>query len=317
MYTSHYHSSVDPVLWEEREADSARREIALQEIREAADAWYGPEGPQPRFTMFADTEGRSMEEERARQLFLKLSSPFPIEQVEVRPGAFNGDKTKAVALAYVDSRRYQERLDQVFGPFNWTVEYRLATAESVVCRLTIHNISKEDVGECEKKDERGKVEENQFTTMCAQAFKRACAAFGLGRYLYTHLPQVWADVKNQKYFENPRKVVEEMYKKGGIDKAYLALPEHQPVKAPGREQITEFIESGAVTTASRIPPMDHQIYRTFKQGAEKCQTVDDLVKLWACVQKEVAAGGMEKATLEACVRIKDQRKNELLAGTST
>ncbi len=35
------------------------------------------------------------------------------------------------------------------------------------------------------------------TTALAQAFKRACAAFGLGRYLY-FLPQVWCDYDAEK-----------------------------------------------------------------------------------------------------------------------
>jgi hypothetical protein len=41
------------------------------------------------------------------------------------------------------------------------------------------------------------IEENAATTAEAQAFKRACSAFGLGRYLYS-VPQVWADYDSSK-----------------------------------------------------------------------------------------------------------------------
>ena len=38
-------------------------------------------------------------------------------------------------------------------------------------------------------------EHSQATSAAMQAFKRACAAFGLGRYLYTDLPQIWAEAE--------------------------------------------------------------------------------------------------------------------------
>ena len=64
-------------------------------------------------------------------------------------------------------------------------------------------------GEADPKDK------NAGTVAEAQAFKRACVAFGLGRYLYD-LAQVWArgsgDSKSFK-FENPARIVDEMRRK--------------------------------------------------------------------------------------------------------
>lgn len=40
-----------------------------------------------------------------------LRAPFPITAIELKPGAVNREKTKALALAYVDARAYQDRLD--------------------------------------------------------------------------------------------------------------------------------------------------------------------------------------------------------------
>jgi len=143
-----------------------------------------------------------------------LSAPFHPSLVELKPGATNGDKTKALALAYVDARHYQQRLDDTAGPDNWTVEFRPVSERSTVCRLTIYGVVREDVGEAEPSDP------NQATSAAMQAFKRACAGFGLGRYLYTDLPQVWADAevkgRNTVVIKDMPGVVAQMYQRAGI-----------------------------------------------------------------------------------------------------
>jgi len=53
----------------------------------------------------------------------KLFDPFPPSQVSWRVGATNKDKTKGIALAYIDARDVMDRLDDVCGPENWQVEY--------------------------------------------------------------------------------------------------------------------------------------------------------------------------------------------------
>ena len=51
-----------------------------------------------------------------------LARPFPLDSVQVRPGAVAGDGTAAIALPYVDWRLYAERLDQVVGTANWSIQ---------------------------------------------------------------------------------------------------------------------------------------------------------------------------------------------------
>jgi hypothetical protein len=134
--------------------------------------------------------------------------------VEVKPGATSEGTGKALALAYVDARHYQQRLDDVAGPENWSVEYRPVSERAVLCRLTILGVVREDVGEEAAGDP------NQTTSAAMQSFKRACAAFGLGRYLYTDLPQLWVEAekfgKNWK-IKNQRGAVQQMYDNAGID----------------------------------------------------------------------------------------------------
>jgi hypothetical protein len=142
-----------------------------------------------------------------------LCAPFPPEVVELKPGAVSEEKKRALALAYVDARYYQSRLDSVVGPSNWQVAYRPWGERGVICSLTVFGVTREDVGEAETGDP------NQATSAAMQSFKRACAAFGLGRYLYTDLPQMWVDAEQRGrtwVIANAPGTVREMYAQAGI-----------------------------------------------------------------------------------------------------
>lgn len=139
-----------------------------------------------------------------------LSEPFPFDAVAVKPGVLSRDGSRGLALAFVDPRAYMERLDAVVGPEHWSVSYQIAPL-GVVCRLTILGHVREDVGDFPPEDDP-----NRMTSAAMQAFKRCCAAFGLGRYLY-HLPQVWADYDDaRKSFKDPAAVVAQVYRLAGL-----------------------------------------------------------------------------------------------------
>lgn len=134
-----------------------------------------------------------------------LCKPFAQSLIELKPGATTHDKKRALATPYVDLRAYQTRLDRIVGPAGWSVEYRAHGDRAVICRLTILGVVREDVGECSPADE------NAATSAVAQAFKRTCAAFGLGRYLYS-LPAIWGDYDpDRKCLKNIPAIVAEMY----------------------------------------------------------------------------------------------------------
>lgn len=134
------------------------------------------------------------------QILDALQEPFPSHEVEFKPGATNREKTKALALAYVDSRPYIQRLNLVCP--DWNDEYQVMILPDrvvVLCRLTIAGVTRTGDGECllSGGEEGERAEPNAVTTASAQAFKRACVKFGLGAYLYA-LPQVWCDYDAQK-----------------------------------------------------------------------------------------------------------------------
>lgn len=121
-----------------------------------------------------------------------LLEPFPGEMIEWKPQATTKDKKRALAAAYVDPRRYQERLDTVVpGQWQTRVEFGGAHGAVVKIALTICGVTRENVGEADPN------EANTVTTAFAQGFKRCCADFGLGRYLY-FLPQKWCEYDDQK-----------------------------------------------------------------------------------------------------------------------
>lgn len=161
-----------------------------------------------------------------------LSAPFSLEEIDFLPGATTQDKKKALAMPFADVRSYQERLDSVFGPDGWSTHVEQVGERAVSCELQIrlpdagnkdmpyHYVVKSDVGECHRKKRKKQgdqwvedgYEDNIYTSAYGQAFKRACTALGIGRYLYDKSLQIWADYDSQKRkFINPDRLRKEMF----------------------------------------------------------------------------------------------------------
>lgn len=132
----------------------------------------------------------------------RLQEPFPPEAHDFKPQATTRDNKRAMGVPYVDPRLYQERLDAV-DPL-WTSQIEVQTLQNrvfVVSTVTVLGRSRSATGESmlQSVNRRGEVteENNPLTSAEAQAFKRACTAHGLGRYLYG-LPKWWADYDDQR-----------------------------------------------------------------------------------------------------------------------
>lgn len=129
----------------------------------------------------------------------ELRKPFHPSAITWKPGAVKGDR--ALALAYGDLRAYMNRLDEVCGS-DWSVAYEPWGDDRIICRLTIADVTRSSTGETNAESERSEI---GGTVAEAQAFKRACAMFGLGRYLY-NLPTGWADFdpKTKRFTEKAK-----------------------------------------------------------------------------------------------------------------
>lgn len=115
----------------------------------------------------------------------KLKQPFDPDIIHWRVGATTQDKSKGIALAYVDARDVMKRFDDVCGDL-WQVEYPFEGC----CRIGV-KIGDEwlwrsnGAGETQVEGEKGRY---------SDAFKRAAVLWGPARYLY-YLPNEWVALK--------------------------------------------------------------------------------------------------------------------------
>jgi hypothetical protein len=112
-------------------------------------------------------------------VFTQLKAPIDPKRVSWRVGSTNADKTKGLALAYIDARDVMERLDAVVGPASWQDRYEVHGSKTI-CYLSIlidgNWITKADAaGDSDVEAEKGAI---------SDSFKRAAVKWGVGRYLY-------------------------------------------------------------------------------------------------------------------------------------
>jgi hypothetical protein len=122
----------------------------------------------------------------------KLGEPFPPERVEWRAGSTNQDKSKALALAYIDSRAVMDRFDDAVGPENWQNDYRTGPDGGVLAGIGIR-IGGEWVWKWDG------AENSDFEGVkggLSDSFKRAAVKWGIGRYLYD-VPAIWVDCEQR------------------------------------------------------------------------------------------------------------------------
>jgi hypothetical protein len=133
-----------------------------------------------------------------------LSAPFDPANVKFKPAVVSG--SRALALAYVDARAIQDRLDEVLGVEGWQDDYEALADGSVICRLKLKLgqrwITKVDVGGPSEQPDGG----DRMKAAFSDALKRAAVKFGIGRYLY-RLPSQWVDYDPQRrQFVQPPKL---------------------------------------------------------------------------------------------------------------
>ena len=123
-----------------------------------------------------------------------LRRPFNVEEISFKPGGGHGGSK--MALFHADMRSYYDRLDEVFP--DWASDSdTIICGDRAICTvwLEVNGVIRSDVGEqslhfgfnsAKPKDP------NAITSAKAQAFKRACTAFGVGAYLYG-FKNIWGE----------------------------------------------------------------------------------------------------------------------------
>jgi hypothetical protein len=146
--------------------------------------------------------------EQIKEFVALLEVPFDPGVIEWRvtnTSKGNGH-SRGQVIPYADQRAYTDRLNALFTPAGWTRKYTVHTSANfqrakdqkttakvfVTCDLTIFGIGSHSATGEEWADD-----ENAGTSAEAQAFKRSCACFGLGRYLY-YFTGIWVDLDDRK-----------------------------------------------------------------------------------------------------------------------
>jgi hypothetical protein len=150
-------------------------------------------------------------DERIRQIIHDLEVPFDPHVIEWRVTNTAKDKRRGQVMPYADQRAYTDRLNALLTPAGWTRKYTVHTSANfqrgkdqktvakifVTCELTIFALGTHSATGEEWADD-----DNAGTSAEAQAFKRACSCFGLGRYLY-YFTGIWVDIDDRK---RPKKI---------------------------------------------------------------------------------------------------------------
>lgn len=119
------------------------------------------------------------------------------DEIEVREGNKNKDKTRKTLLLYKDARCDMARLDEQFTQYGWQRDHKDIHGVSY-CGVSLRDpktgewVTKWDAGANDNEGSMGQKGE------ASDSFKRACVNWGIGRELYT-APQMWVDAKIPTY----------------------------------------------------------------------------------------------------------------------
>lgn len=146
------------------------------------------------------------DDDQLARLVEALEVPFDPSLIEWRVQNRSDNNRRGQIFPYADPRAYTDRLNKLFTPAGWTRKYVVVASSTfershdkkviakvfVTSELTIFGINTNS-----GTGEAWADENNALTSAEAQAFKRACSCFGLGRYLYD-FEGVWADLDGQQ-----------------------------------------------------------------------------------------------------------------------
>lgn len=205
-------------------------------------------------------------------LLKKLREPFRKEELEFRVGATNNDKSMGLALAYIQARAIQNRLDELFGVDGWTVSYKEISA-GFICSLSI-KINDRWVT---KEDGAGMTEYESVKGGISNAFKRvASSGFGIGRYLY-NAKKNWYPIRQQG--------------RGYVFTETPALELNTEIEIKKREDIDKIVERAE---KSKI---------VIDFGKYKGMTLDKIYEKDKSYIKYLKENAKDKKILEACIEL--------------
>lgn len=149
---------------------------------------------------------KSQKVKTTEDLMFELAKPFPRESIEWRVQRTTKDGTAGLALAYVNARTVQDRLNEVMGS-NWQSKH-INYGPKTICHLGL----KLDDEWKWRSDGAGDTNYEADKGAMSDSFKRSAVMWGIGRHLYD-LPSVWVkcETKNgrfSRFTQDPWQVVQ-------------------------------------------------------------------------------------------------------------
>jgi len=154
-------------------------------------------------------------------ILAKLKAPFPADAISWRVGSTTADKSKGMALAFIDARDVMQRLDDVMG-VDWQCEYVPMPNGTCCCRIGLlidghwrwRSNGAINLSDSDKSDAKEMAEKGSYS----DAFKRAAVLWGVGQYLYNLAsPWVALEPRGRSYTIAPGEMakLETLLRRGG------------------------------------------------------------------------------------------------------
>ena len=223
-----------------------------------------------------------------------LGQPFPVETIQFKPKDIHQAQGKYVCLAlpFANKRIYEDRLNElVFG--DWSSPYLPPYAQGnklvIPATVVILGIAHTDYGEAflttTSKNGTIREDENTATEAYSQAFRRACAKFLVGRYLYD-LPKLtlpYDPQSRQIAVSKGEKIawVEKLYMERGLLPKVYATPTRLSV-VPSRKAEAEQKSAGqdVPQTPSVLQPTS--TLASHQQATPTTAYPNDIFLDWVC-----------------------------------
>jgi hypothetical protein len=240
-----------------------------------------------------------------------LAEPFDPKEVKFKPQMVKNNK--ALAIAYIDVRLVEDRLDHIIGGENWQDSYEVLNDGSVVCRLAVRFpgqpewVTKTDVGTPSEQPDGG----DRLKAAFSDAMKRAAIKFGIGRYLY-RLPAQWVDYDPAK-----KQIIRPPQLPAfALPRAYQGTPaaaKPQPSQAP-EEPLKELTPEQARAMADAKPPLpagEPSILKIILADIKQTSSLQELAAVWEKVRVTKQANRITADEFAAAGQAKDDRKRAL------
>lgn len=203
----------------------------------------------------------------------RLREPFAFKDVEWKIQVTTQDKTRGMAVAYIDSRAIQNRLDETIGAFHWRNEFVPWQGNSQICGLSIYDDERGDW--VTKFDGAENTDIEPVKGGLSDSFKRAACVWGIGRYLY-ELVGIWVEIdqrgKSSVIKDNQYPKLEAEYNRI-VSQMFGASQPKAPV-VPVQHQTPSTPSSTTNQLSAAIPPPSEFCVQSVKPSGKESQLLE-------------------------------------------